>query len=79
MVSYVSRLTAKTAPYYGKLSLAALLSYTPNLALWGGASMFAVFQFTDGWPKFQDTFYKKIPIFGSHWVKEVDPEDSSTA
>ena len=69
-------MAAKTAPYFGSLNLGNLIAYAPNLALWGGASAAGVFVFTEGWPKFQDTFYKKIPFFGSHWVVEIPPEDS---
>ncbi|SCU94822.1 LADA_0G11562g1_1 [Lachancea dasiensis] len=76
MVAYVSKLAAKTAPHFGRLNLSNLLSYTPNLAIWGGASFAGIFVFTEGWPLFQDTFFKKLPVFGSHWVKEVAPEDS---
>ena len=43
--------------------------------LWGGASAAIIATFTEGWPKFQNTFYKKIPYFGSHWIVEKDPED----
>ncbi|SCW04465.1 LAFE_0H14136g1_1 [Lachancea fermentati] len=75
MVAYVSRLAAKTTPYFGKLNIKTLLTYTPDLAIWGGASLAGVFVFTEGWPKFQDTFYKKIPFFGSHWDVEIPPED----
>ncbi|SCU89557.1 LANO_0D05446g1_1 [Lachancea nothofagi CBS 11611] len=75
MVAYVSKLAAKTAPYYGQLNFSNLIAYIPNLALWGGASAAGMFVFTEGWPKFQDTFYKKIPIFGTHWEVEVAPED----
>lgn len=73
---YVSKLSAKTAAHFGRITFENLKSYAPNLALWGGASTFGLFVFTDGWPTFQDAFYKKIPYFGDHWVKVVAPEDS---
>lgn len=76
MVSYVSKLASKTTPYFGKLNLKNLIDYTPNLAIWGGSSFAAIFVFTEGWPKFQNTLYKKIPYFGSHWVVEIPPEDA---
>ncbi|SCV01349.1 LAME_0G15654g1_1 [Lachancea meyersii CBS 8951] len=76
MVAYVSKLAAKTTPFFGRLNLSNLIAYTPNLMLWSGASWAGLFVFTEGWPLFQNTFYKKIPLAGSHWVKEVAPEDS---
>ncbi|SCU92149.1 LAFA_0F08350g1_1 [Lachancea sp. 'fantastica'] len=76
MVSYVSKLAAKTAPHFGKLNLSNIIAYTPNLLFWSGASWAGLFVFTEGWPLFQDTFFKKVPVFGTHWVKTVDPEDS---
>ena len=59
----------------GKMNSSNLLSYLPNLAIWGAASTAGTFVFTAGWPKFQDTFYKKIPVLGSYWDKEIPPED----
>ncbi|CUS20597.1 LAQU0S01e10242g1_1 [Lachancea quebecensis] len=76
MVAYISKLAAKTAPHFGQLKLRNLIDYVPNLAIWGGASLAGVFVFTEGWPKFQDTIYKKIPIMGPHWQVEIPPEDS---
>ncbi|EDO19512.1 hypothetical protein Kpol_1018p43 [Vanderwaltozyma polyspora DSM 70294] len=75
MVAYVSQLAFKTVPHFGKISTKNLASYAPNLMLWGGAWASCVAVYTSGWPIFQDTFYKKLPYFGSYWVKEVLPED----
>lgn len=78
MVSYVSKVSTKVAPHFGRVTFSNLITYTPNLALWGAAWMSGVFVFTEGWPKFQDTIYKKIPYFGSHWIKEIPAEDRSS-
>ncbi|KAH3661957.1 hypothetical protein OGAPHI_006136 [Ogataea philodendri] len=51
------------------------VSYTPILAIWGVATTAGIFTFTSNWPLFQDTFYKKLPIMGKLWIKEVDPQD----
>ncbi|QLL30632.1 hypothetical protein HG536_0A04490 [Torulaspora globosa] len=75
MVSYISKLATKTAPHFGRVNSSNLMSYIPNLAIWGAASTAGLFVFTAGWPTFQDTFYKKIPILGSYWEKEIPPED----
>ncbi|ODV58556.1 ubiquinol--cytochrome-c reductase subunit 10 ASCRUDRAFT_77808 [Ascoidea rubescens DSM 1968] len=70
-----------TKPAYKIISniskLSVLKSYTPDLILWGGAGLFAVATFTDGIPKFKDTFYSKIPYVGDHWQYHPDPEDVS--
>ncbi|KAH3899782.1 ubiquinol--cytochrome-c reductase subunit 10 SCDLUD_004073 [Saccharomycodes ludwigii] len=75
MVAYISSLSSKTATHFGRLTLRNFINYIPDLALWGGASAFGIACFTENWPIFQDTFYKKIPYFGSHWVHDVDPQD----
>lgn len=75
MVSYISKPATKALPHLGKINLSNLWSYAPNLALWGGASTFGIFAFTEGVPIFQTTFYQKIPIFGSHWIHNPDPQD----
>ncbi|AMD22290.1 HGL050Cp [Eremothecium sinecaudum] len=76
MVSYYSQLASKRALGFGPLTLKNLLNYSPNLAVWGGASAAAILVFTESWPTFQDLLFKRIPYFGSHWVKEIPPEDS---
>ncbi|WPK26432.1 hypothetical protein PUMCH_003786 [Australozyma saopauloensis] len=43
--------------------------------IWGGAAAAGVATFTDGVPLFKNTFYTKIPYFGSHWEYNPDPED----
>ncbi|CAI5757832.1 unnamed protein product [Candida verbasci] len=75
MVSYVKGPTYKVLSHFGKLNPELIRSYIPNLTLWGGAALGAAATFTEGWPLFQKTFYQKIPIFGQHWIKDVDPED----
>ncbi|GCF00431.1 ubiquinol-cytochrome c reductase core subunit 10 qcr10 [Zygosaccharomyces mellis] len=75
MVSYVSRLAGKTAPHFGRITPYNLLTYAPNLLIWGGSWWAGLFVITDAWPKFQETFYQKIPFFGGHWIKEIPPED----
>ncbi|AQZ12400.1 QCR10 (YHR001W-A) [Zygosaccharomyces parabailii] len=75
MVAYVSRLVGKTSPHLGRITPYNLLSYSSDLLIWGGAWWAGLFLFTEAWPKFQHTFYQKIPYFGSHWKKEIPPED----
>ena len=58
-----------------KTSLAPYMSYLTNLVFWGGAAAGALATFTDGVPLFRNTFYTKIPYFGSHWEYNPDPED----
>ncbi|KAH3682627.1 hypothetical protein WICPIJ_006417 [Wickerhamomyces pijperi] len=65
----------KAIPHFGKITLQNLAYYAPNLALWGGASTFGLFIFTEGVPVFQDTFFKPIPVLGQHWIKNPDPQD----
>ncbi|KAL6928791.1 hypothetical protein ACO0SA_002120 [Hanseniaspora valbyensis] len=77
MVSYISSITSKTVPRLtSKITLPVVKSYLPNYLLWGGAWVFGVGTFTEGWPLFQETFYKNIPVFGKHWDPVLDPEDS---
>ncbi|CCD27386.1 ubiquinol--cytochrome-c reductase subunit 10 NDAI_0K01950 [Naumovozyma dairenensis CBS 421] len=71
MVTYTSKINTKANPFLGRLSLRSLVAYTPNLWLWGGASLFGMFVFVEGWPTFQTEIFSKIPIFGSHWIKEA--------
>ncbi|KAH3674691.1 hypothetical protein WICMUC_003107 [Wickerhamomyces mucosus] len=75
MVSYITRPVTKAIPHFGKLNLENLIAYTPNLVFWGGASTFGLFVFAEGVPVFQDTFFKKIPFFGEHWISNPDPQD----
>lgn len=56
--------------------MSTFISYLPNLALWGGAYVAGLAVFTEAWPTFQDAFYKKLPVMGSHWQKTIPPEDS---
>ncbi|KAG7814041.1 hypothetical protein KL921_000315 [Ogataea angusta] len=65
----------KKVPHVGGLTPYLLLGYAPSLALWGGATVAAIFTFTEHWPLFQDTFYKKLPVMGKLWIKDVDPQD----
>ncbi|AET41112.1 ubiquinol--cytochrome-c reductase subunit 10 Ecym_7268 [Eremothecium cymbalariae DBVPG len=73
---YFSKLPFKSAIRFGGVTLKNAFNYAPTLAIWGGASLAAVFVFTENWPIFQDAIFKKIPVYGSHWVKEIPPEDS---
>ncbi|KAG7904187.1 hypothetical protein KL935_000326 [Ogataea polymorpha] len=73
--SSASSLKLKKVPHVGGVTPFLLLGYAPSLALWGGATVAAIFTFTEHWPLFQDTFYKKLPIMGKLWIKEVDPQD----
>ncbi|GHM92156.1 ubiquinol-cytochrome c reductase core subunit 10 qcr10 [Saccharomyces cerevisiae] len=75
MIQYTSHLSSKTGLHFGRLSLRSLTAYAPNLMLWGGASMLGLFVFTEGWPKFQDTLYKKIPLLGPTLEDHTPPED----
>lgn len=76
MVAYISSITKKTVPRLSaNVTLPVFRSYLPNYILWGGAWVFGVASFTEAWPLFQDTFYKKIPYFGKHWDPVLDPED----
>ncbi|KAG7751129.1 hypothetical protein KL912_000262 [Ogataea haglerorum] len=68
-------LKLKKVPHFGGLTPSLLLGYAPSLTLWGGAAVAAIFTFTEHWPLFQDTFYKKLPIMGKLWIKDVDPQD----
>ncbi|KAG7867261.1 hypothetical protein KL918_002700 [Ogataea parapolymorpha] len=70
-----TNLKLKKVPHFGGLTPFLLLGYAPSLALWGGATVAAIFTFTEHWPLFQDTFYKKLPIMGKLWIKDVDPQD----
>ncbi|KAG7896383.1 hypothetical protein KL908_000897 [Ogataea polymorpha] len=74
-LQYVKSLKLKKVPHVGGVTPFLLLGYAPSLALWGGATVAAIFTFTEHWPLFQDTFYKKLPIMGKLWIKEVDPQD----
>ncbi|CAI2019265.1 hypothetical protein SEUBUCD646_0H00600 [Saccharomyces eubayanus] len=74
-MAYTSKVSSKTGLHFGRISLRNLTAYAPNLMLWGGASMFALFVFTEGWPKFQDAIYKKIPLLGPTLEDHTPPED----
>ncbi|OWB48480.1 hypothetical protein B5S27_g15 [[Candida] boidinii] len=76
MVSYIKAPILKAASHYGSITTTGFAAYFPILAAWGAAAGFGAFVFTENWPLFQNTFYKKIPYFGQHWVKEIAPEDS---
>lgn len=67
IIQYTSHLSSKTGLHFGRLSLRSLTAYAPNLMLWGGASMLGLFVFTEGWPKFQDTLYKRFRCQDLHW------------
>ncbi|CCH59469.1 hypothetical protein TBLA_0B06460 [Henningerozyma blattae CBS 6284] len=73
MVSYTSKFSAKGATRFGNLTLRNTLTYSPNLMLWGGASLAGIFVFVEGWPLFQETFFRKIPVYGSYWAKKLPP------
>ncbi|CCE62562.1 hypothetical protein TPHA_0C04120 [Tetrapisispora phaffii CBS 4417] len=75
MINYISKAAFKKSPHFGRLSFGNLINYSPNLLLWGGAWAASIAVFTEGWPLFQDAFYKKIPYFGQHWIVEIPPED----
>lgn len=57
------------------LNAPVVRTYIPNFIFWGGAAAGGIATFTEGVPLFQNTFYKKIPIAGEHWVYNPDPED----
>lgn len=72
MVFQASRIAYKSAP----TALFSLKAYLPNIVFFGAAAGAAVFTFTERVPLFRNTFYKKIPVFGSHWDIQVDPQDT---
>ncbi|CCF58002.1 hypothetical protein KAFR_0D03540 [Kazachstania africana CBS 2517] len=77
MMQYNTHFGSKVSPHLGRLNFKNLFfNYSPNLMLWGGASLVGVFVFVEGWPLFQQNFFQKIPYFGEHWKKEIPPEDS---
>ncbi|KAH7583027.1 Cytochrome b-c1 complex subunit 10 [Nakaseomyces glabratus] len=76
-VKYISRLAAAPGLHFGKISFKNLLNYSPNLMVWGATSFAGILVFVEGWPLFQQTLFQKIPVFGSHWIKEIPPEDKS--
>lgn len=43
--------------------------------LWGGASLVGLFVFVEGWPLFQQTFFRRIPVVGEHWAQKSPEED----
>ncbi|GEQ66343.1 hypothetical protein JCM33374_g6 [Metschnikowia sp. JCM 33374] len=73
MVAYIRGPAYKVAK--SKINLSAAKAYGLNLAFWGAGAGAAVATFTDGVPLFKNTFYTKIPYFGSHWEYNPDPED----
>ncbi|KAI3403676.1 ACP1 [Candida oxycetoniae] len=73
--TYVKGPAYKAISHFGKLNPPLTRSYLPNLVYWGVGIGAAVAVFTEGVPLFQQTFYEKIPFFGQHWIKDVDPED----
>ncbi|CAH2448103.1 Ubiquinol cytochrome-c reductase complex subunit 10 [Komagataella phaffii CBS 7435] len=75
MVNYVKGPKYTTVKKIAGLTPTQIKTTFPILAFWGGAGLFAVFTFTENWPLFQKTFFEKIPIFGQHWIKDIDPED----
>ncbi|CAB4256402.1 similar to Saccharomyces cerevisiae YHR001W-A QCR10 Subunit of the ubiqunol-cytochrome c oxidoreductase complex which includes Cobp [Maudiozyma barnettii] len=75
MVAYTSGLRFKVLPHLGRINMKNLMSYTPNLMLWGGASLVGALVFVEGWPLFQRTLFSKIPILGANWQKEIPAED----
>ena len=72
---YVTQLRSRVVPYFGRLQLWTLMTYTPNLMFWGASSFIGIFVFVEGWPLFRTTLFEKIPYFGQHWHKEIPPED----
>ncbi|CCK68349.1 ubiquinol--cytochrome-c reductase subunit 10 KNAG_0A06950 [Huiozyma naganishii CBS 8797] len=74
-IAYNTRINTRIAPHLGKLSLKNLFTYSPTLMLWGGASAAGLLVFIEGWPLFRQTFFQKIPVFGSHWVDDTPEED----
>ncbi|ODV87614.1 hypothetical protein CANARDRAFT_6137 [[Candida] arabinofermentans NRRL YB-2248] len=75
MVNYIKSLKFTKVPHIGIFNPTNVLASAPALTFWGGAAFMGIFVFTENWPLFQDVFFKKIPYFGNHWVKEVDPQD----
>lgn len=52
-----------------------LKSYGPTLAVWGGVVGVGALTFTERVPLIRETFLVKIPVVGSHWEYNPDPED----
>ncbi|GMG35847.1 unnamed protein product [Ambrosiozyma monospora] len=75
MAPYTAGLKYATGAHFGSFTPKAVLAYTPVLSAWGAAAFAGIFVFTENWPLFQDTFFKKVPVLGDHWVKEIDPQD----
>lgn len=65
----------KVLPFFKNINANTVRGFLPDLVIWGGAAGAAVATFTEGWPLFQQVFYSKIPMFGKHWIHDVDPED----
>lgn len=57
------------------LNAPVVRNYVPNYMVWGTAAVAGVATFTENVPLFKQTFYTKIPYFGSHWEYNPDPED----
>lgn len=70
LIQYNTRINTKISPHLGRLSFKNLLNYSPNLMLWGGASLVGLFVFVEGWPLFQQTLFQKIPVVGKHWAQK---------
>ncbi|CCE89008.1 Piso0_001805 [Millerozyma farinosa CBS 7064] len=75
MVSYIRAPVYKSVKSIAGINLPVLKAYIPNFVLWGGAVGAGIATFTDGVPLFKDTFYSKIPVVGTHWTHNPDPED----
>lgn len=65
----------KSYKHLAGINFPVIKLYIPDYAIWGIAAAGAIATFTDGVPLFRDTFYSKIPYFGSHYVHNPDPED----
>lgn len=72
---YNTRINTKISPHLGRLTFKNFLNYFPNLMLWGGASLVGLFVFVEGWPLFQQTFFRRIPVVGEHWAQKSPEED----
>ncbi|OBA24471.1 hypothetical protein METBIDRAFT_133809 [Metschnikowia bicuspidata var. bicuspidata NRRL YB-4993] len=73
MVAYIRGPAYKVAK--SGFNLSVVKAYSTSLMAWGVGGAAAVATFTDGVPLFKNTFYTKIPYFGSHWEYNPDPED----
>lgn len=74
-IQYIKGPVYKSIKSFAGFNSKQVLTFAPDLVIWGGAAGAGVAVFTSGVPIFKDTFYSKIPYFGSYFTYNPDPED----